>query len=104
SERSSRTHAKLVVQDDRRALVTSLNLLRPSSRETLEVGAILTSKDDGPCPPVETLLEWAREAYPEYHIGQGIYVDHEEFCLGSTESSALQGPLRPVAPAARTDP
>jgi phosphatidylserine/phosphatidylglycerophosphate/cardiolipin synthase-like enzyme len=103
SQRSSRTHAKVVVRDDRQALVTSLNLLRPSGSDTLEVGAVLTAKDDGPCPPVEALLEWARGVYPEYLIGQGLYVGHEEFCLGGDETVAEIDLPRPVVPAVEAD-
>ena len=45
SQRSSRTHAKLVVQDDRNALATSLNFLSPSNPDTMEVGILISARD-----------------------------------------------------------
>ena len=80
SRRSSRTHAKIVVQDDRRALVTSLNFLRPSPDGTLEVGVLISARSEARCPAIERLLYWARSAYPEFSPAQSLYLTRESFC------------------------
>jgi hypothetical protein len=100
SIRSSRTHAKLVVQDDRRALVTSLNLLKPSRLEVFEVGVLLTAPNEkAPCPPVEGLLDWARSAYPEYLKAQLLYTSHDDFHRAREEEAVAETRLpRPALP------
>ena len=100
SQRSSRTHAKLVVQDGRRALFTSLNFLSPSSSETMEVGVLVSARDaQVHCPPLERLLHWARSAYPEFTPAQSLYLTREDFSrLGVTGTMSVPFPQRPAPP------
>jgi len=102
SQRSSRTHAKLVVQDDRRALATSLNFLAPSSADTLEVGVLMSASDgEAPCPPIERLLDWVRGAYPEFTAAQSLYLTREDFSrTPGVGRPAASSPPRPVCPKA----
>lgn len=100
SQRSSRTHAKLVVQDDRRALVTSLNFLSPSGSGTTEAGVLVSAR--GPrvrCPPLEHFLHWARSAYPEFTPAQSLYLTREDFSRsGVLVPTSNPCPQRPVPP------
>src|SRR5262249_45351795 len=59
AERSCREHAKLVIQDDRRALVSSMSSLRRSESGTFEVGVVLSALEGRPCAPIEAALRWA---------------------------------------------
>ncbi len=81
SKRSTATHAKLAVQDDRRALVTSYNLLsRPARSSAEELGVLLTATPRPQrCGVIERLLRWARDEYPEYAASRQIYVQAEDF-------------------------
>jgi phosphatidylserine/phosphatidylglycerophosphate/cardiolipin synthase-like enzyme len=99
SRRSSRTHAKVVVQDDRRALVTSLNFLSPSQAGTFELGVSVAARAGKRSTAVEGLLDWARCAYPEYTIAQSMYLTREDF-LGARSLGEPGGVLssRPVLP------
>ena len=100
SQRGSRTHAKLVIQDGRRALVTSLNFLSPSSSDTTEVGVLVSARDAQVyCPPLERLLHWARSAYPEFTPAQSLYLTREDFSRsGVSEPTSNPCPQRPVPP------
>ena len=100
SQRSSRTHAKLVVQDGRRALVTSLNFLLPSSSDTTEVGVLVSARDSQVyCPPLERLLHWARSVYPEFTPAQSLYLTREDFSRsGVSGTMSAPCPQRPVPP------
>ena len=100
SQRSSRTHAKLVVQDGSRALFTSLNFLSPSSFDTMEVGVLVSARDaQVHCPPLERLLHWARGAYPEFTPAQSLYLTREDFSrLGVSGTMSAPFPQRPVPP------
>ena len=100
SQRSSRTHAKLVIQDDRKALATSLNFLSPSSPDTMEVGVLVSARDDeASCPPLEHLLYWARSAYPEFTAAQSLYLIHGDFSRATVaDTSPALCPQRPVPP------
>ena len=101
SQRSSRTHAKLVVQDDRKALVTSFNFLYPSNPDTMEVGVLVSTCDDAvSCPPLENLLYWARSTYPEFTAAQSLYLTREDFSRATVADTSpalcLQRPVSPV--------
>lgn len=100
SQKSSRTHAKVVIQDDRRALVTSLNFFAPSATDTLEVGVVVSAPDgEAPCAPMERLLDWVRTAYPEFTAAQSIYLMREDFSrTPAAGQPSAPGPLRPVCP------
>ena len=102
SQRSSRTHAKLVVQDGGRALFTSLNFLAPSSSDTKEVGVLVTARDaQVHCPPLERVLHWARGAYPEFTPARSLYLTREDFSqLGVSGTVSAPFPQRPVPPVA----
>lgn len=101
SQRSSRTHAKLVIQDDRKALVTSLNFFSPSSPDTMEVGVLVSARnDEASCPPLENLLYWARNAYPEFTAAQSLYLTREDFSRATVADTSpalcLQRPVPPM--------
>ena len=101
SQRSSRTHAKLVVQDDRKALITSLNFFSPSNPDTMEVGVLVSVRDDEiSCPPLEGLLYWARSAYPEFIAAQSLYLTREDFSQATVADTSpvlcLQRPVPPM--------
>ena len=101
SQRSSRTHAKLVVQDDRKALVTSLNFFSPSSSDTMEIGVLVSARDhEVSCPPLENLLDWARSAYPEFTAAQSLYLTREDFSRETISDTSpalcLQRPVPPM--------
>ena len=101
SQRSSRTHAKLVVQDDRKALVTSLNFFSLSSPDTMEVGVLASARDgEIACPPLENLLYWARSAYPEFIAAQSLYLTREDFSQATVADTSpvlcLQRPVPPM--------
>ena len=100
SQRSSRTHAKLVVQDDKKALVTSLNFLSPSSPDTIEVGVLVSARNARiSCPPLERLLYWARGAYPEFTPAQSLYLVREDFSRTAVSGASPNlCPQRPVPP------
>nr|UUL70758.1 hypothetical protein [Vitiosangium cumulatum] len=105
SRRSSRTHAKVVVQDDRRALVTSLNFLSPSQATTFEMGVSVTAFAGRRSTAIEGLLDWARSVYPEYTSAQSMYLTREDF-LGErpVEKPEGVGMVRPVLPSKEIAP
>lgn len=79
SERSTRTHAKLLIQDDRAGVITSCNFLSSTRRATCEIGLLLTAGRSARCPPIEQLLSWARSEYPEYIRAQAMYSLGDDF-------------------------
>ena len=109
SKRSAATHAKLAIQDDRRALVTSYNLLsRPEGAPDEEVGILLTAAPRPQrCRVIERLLRWSRDEYPENAASQQIYVRAEEFsedhgALRRSDAEELEW-TRPALPEAAED-
>lgn len=95
SLRSTVVHAKFIVCDGQRALVTSYNFLQPgTSTATLELGALVrTSRDPDesegsgeddrgrPCEVALQLLRWSRRAFPDYEIGRRILFTADDFDL-----------------------
>lgn len=100
SRRSSTLHAKFVVRDAHEALVTSYNFLDPpTTRDSLEVGLVVRGVEDGVAPEaVLDLLEWSRDAFPDYLTAQRMLLLPAE--LGATEMAALPVPAPPPAPEA----
>ncbi|MEY9951015.1 ATP-binding protein [Leifsonia sp. EB34] len=70
-------HAKLVIADDRSALVTSKNYL--SQSDLAELGVVVSARDQGRAPTIEELLVWAAELIPDYGLGRGILRSATEF-------------------------
>ena len=69
----SRTHAKVIVQDDQRALITSLNILDPSHPSVVEVGSLIEGHSPDASPAIiSNLLLWARRTYPIYQDSRAI--------------------------------
>ena len=103
SRRGSKTHAKLAIRDDRELVVSSLNLLRPSARETLEVGVAVTAPGGSRCRSAESALEWAHKAYPEYGHAQLMFTNPDDFPSRPEASLLDWDALRPVPPAFEPD-
>lgn len=79
ADRSCREHAKLVIQDDQQALISSMSVLAPSEPRTLEVGVLLSARDGRVCAPIEAALGWARETFPDFVTAQGLFTRFEDF-------------------------
>lgn len=97
SARSSGTHAKVAVCDDRAALVSGFNFLSPSQEGVAEVGVLLRAADGRACPPIERLLGWARSEFPEYTPAQLMFGRAADFPFGA-EAGAAAPPDRPSPP------
>ncbi|MGW6934606.1 phospholipase D-like domain-containing protein [Lentzea sp. NPDC054927] len=70
-------HAKVVLVDDRQALVTSKNFA--SQGEHAEVGLVVRAADDTPAPVLDELLEWAHQTSPNYDHASAIIRDRYVF-------------------------
>jgi phosphatidylserine/phosphatidylglycerophosphate/cardiolipin synthase-like enzyme len=80
STRSAVTHAKLLVQDDEQALVSSLNFLSSSRDDTFELGLLVGGVGRRTtCGAIRDLLAYARAAYPEYIPAQSMFHLWEDF-------------------------
>lgn len=76
-DRSARTDACLIIQDDTRALVSSHSLLEADpGKESGAVSVLVEPANEGSAPPlvVKDLLAWARGAYPYWQDGQRIRI------------------------------
>jgi phosphatidylserine/phosphatidylglycerophosphate/cardiolipin synthase-like enzyme len=107
--KSTGIHAKLLVQDGHKMLVSTLNFLQPSEVGTFEVGVLIEAKEpQRACPPIEDALDWASDALPDYRDSQTIYSQHEDFCPhrnGDPDDALevlLERPVRPVPPIEET--
>ncbi|RME24433.1 MAG: hypothetical protein D6798_11255 [Deltaproteobacteria bacterium] len=100
SRRSSTLHAKFVVRDAHEAIVTSYNFLNPpTARDSLELGLVVRGTGDDVAPEaVLDLLEWSRNAFPDYLAAQRMLLLPAE--LGATEMAAPELPGAPAVPAA----
>ncbi|WP_433788575.1 hypothetical protein [Actinoplanes sp. CA-252034] len=80
-ERSSRTQACVVIQDNVRALVGSRSPLDGSAigRSTLSVLVEPSEKGPLPVPAITDLLIWARQHYPYWRQGRRIMLHRHEF-------------------------
>lgn len=99
ARRSSTLHAKFIVRDAHQALVTSYNFLDPPERrDSLEVGLLIEGRKPGLAPTAALdLLEWARNSFPDYQIGQRLLLLPDE--LGAAEIPSPVIPATPEAPA-----
>jgi phosphatidylserine/phosphatidylglycerophosphate/cardiolipin synthase-like enzyme len=70
-------HAKVVLVDDRQALVTSKNFA--SHGEHAEVGLVVRAADDAPAPVLDELLEWTHQTSPNYDHACAIIRDRNVF-------------------------
>lgn len=98
AKRSSTLHAKFIVRDCHQALVTSYNFLDPPERrDSLEVGLLVEGPAQGLAPTAALdLLEWARNSFPDYQLGQRLLLLPDE--LGATEIPSPSMPAPPEAP------
>lgn len=92
SQRATGTHAKVFICDNS-ALVTSLNILRPSHENVTEIG-VLAQHLDGDnesqqLPIVADLLTWAREIVPDSLVANAIIVGQKQL---------IRVPSPPVVP------
>ena len=80
-DRSSRTQACLIIQDDVRALVGSHSPLDGStlSRDALSILIEPAEKGPLPVPAVVDLLIWTRQNYPYWRQGRRIMLHRHEF-------------------------
>ncbi|WP_103347589.1 hypothetical protein [Amycolatopsis sp. CA-128772] len=75
----SRTNARLVIADDRRALVTGAALLDGpigDGQLGVDLGAVAGTAE---CEPIEALLRGMVRAMPEYRLSQALLVRSSEF-------------------------
>ncbi|WP_067178148.1 hypothetical protein, partial [Microtetraspora niveoalba] len=75
---SARTHAKVVVCDDRRALVTSWNALSARGDDH-EIGLLLSAPGGGPGEAVRDLLGWIRTTVPEGPLSRMVLQQRDQF-------------------------
>jgi hypothetical protein len=87
SATSAHIHAKVIIADDRSALVTSKNFL--STSDLAELGAVVTADEGRPSPVIEELLSWAARTMPDYGIGNQILRASDEFGDRSASSSFI---------------
>lgn len=98
SRRSSTLHAKFVVRDAHEALVTSYNFLDPpQARDSLELGFVVRGAESNTAPEsVLDLLEWSRNAFPDYMAAKRmLLLPHE---LGANEVASAELPAAPPIP------
>lgn len=98
STRSAVVHAKFVVCDAGRALVTSYNFLDPSaSADTMELGVVVEGLEPGVANEVALqLLQWTRRRFPEYDVGRSVLCTADSFA--AREPLALDLPRPPEIP------
>lgn len=108
-QRSCRVNGNVVIQDDRRILVTGKRLLVPPRTTGLEYGLLAasgsTSNSDfrrRPFPLADTALEWAWQQYPDYEDKLLMYRSFSEFPRegqpGDGELFEATCPIRPPSP------
>ncbi|MFE5410185.1 ATP-binding protein [Microbacterium sp. NPDC056569] len=85
-------HAKVLIADDRGALVTSKNYL--SESRFAEVGVVVWARDDRPSPAIEELLSWASGVLPNFELARQLLTSAEDFAV---RDGALDY-TRPVTP------
>ncbi len=98
STRSSLTHAKTLICDQRCALITSMNLLAPSGAGTAELGIRLASPSPHrPSTVLFELLQWSCRTFPDFRVKSAMLRTKEDFLVG--EAPYSNGSLSPHAPA-----
>jgi phosphatidylserine/phosphatidylglycerophosphate/cardiolipin synthase-like enzyme len=96
---SVRTHAKVAIADDRRALITSWNMAN-SARPGPEIGLDLADPGGDSCRTVRDLLKWARTVVPSYEMSLQVLVTPQDFALRRPADDTPLGDLRrPETPA-----
>ena len=98
---SASIHAKVVIADDRRALVTSKNFLSQSAFG--EIGALMTATPGRPSPTIEELLGWAVAVHPDFDLSRNILRSADEFG-GRSAPSTFTPPVLPQFTPALADP
>jgi signal transduction histidine kinase/phosphatidylserine/phosphatidylglycerophosphate/cardiolipin synthase-like enzyme len=76
-EAPSYLHAKVIVADDQRALVTSRNFFGTGNSK--ELGVVLKAPAGQPSPLIESLLEWAHRVIPSAALAEQIARGHKAF-------------------------
>lgn len=83
SPRAAGLHAKFIVCDDLKALVTSYNFLHPgASIATLELGVLVeppSRATNRSCEMALELLRWSRRNFPEYEVGRRVLFTADDF-------------------------
>lgn len=69
--RAARSHAKVVIADDRRMLVTSKNFL--STSDHTEAGVLLSAVGNRPSPVIEAALQYVYDKAPDPRIAFGLH-------------------------------
>ena len=100
ADRSARIDACMVVQDDSRAIVGSHSLLAVDPGRDNDMVSVLIEPTDGQSAPptvITDLLDWARDAYPYWQLGQRILIPRT---AGTVQTAAhqQQQPEVPVLP------
>ena len=96
TERGAGTHAKLLVQDGARALVTSWNMLSAPGDSTFELGLVIGSAQPRRVArPIEELLAWAQSQYPDYIESRLMCTLAEDFAL-ARDGHAVAGDPPPI--------
>ncbi len=70
-KRAARSHAKLVIADDRHMLVTSKNFLSRSNH--FEAGVLLSAIDNRPSPAINAALRYVYDKAPEPRLAYGLH-------------------------------
>ncbi|GGV44172.1 hypothetical protein GCM10010182_80880 [Actinomadura cremea] len=99
------THAKLLLADDRAALVTSRNLLSSDGRYA-ELGVLLRAAEGAESVPIGELLRWARTSAPSHDLAQLLTVRHADFASAtrlrdeepSEPEPEIQRPIADIEP------
>src|SRR5262249_32570501 len=104
-----RTNAALAIADDRMAMVTGTNFMAGRRTSQAAAGVLMVAPvQDRPCSPIESLLEWSYELFPDYRLKQAMMVRHSHFRRLETERTdesrerhdaiALGDPSKPDEP------
>jgi hypothetical protein len=100
SDRSVSMRTDMVISDDRAALITSAGAFTPRHGGAVELGVqVSATAEETPCLPVEQLLRWCRDAYPESAIASAMLVLAEDFrAAAEVERASIKLPLQPAPP------
>ncbi len=97
ADRSARIDACVVIQDNSRAIVGSHSLLEVDPSRASDMVSVLIEPVAGrPVPPtvITDLLEWARNAYPYWKVGQRIVIPRTA-ATSAEQETALEVPVLP---------
>lgn len=96
ADRSARTDACAVIQDDTRALVCSYSPLAIDQKRDMDTLSVLVEPaSQAPCAPeaISDLLAWSRRAYPYWRTGQRIRIRRDD--LDDSVDTDGTGPVAP---------